>query len=175
VWTGKCGDLYANAQDGPKGDPCTRPASFDDLTPAFVAALPRTASALLSQLRTYAVGRENPDKIHDANYFVFRTVNDMLMSGMAPSDLRSTLYTVLSRIPGITVVAGAKNADGVAGTGFQLSTTLGRGSIATRDTMTIIVDTTTGAYLGLHEVSPDLDYIDAVSVGVADKIGVAGH
>jgi hypothetical protein len=82
---------------------------------------------------------------------------------------------VLSRIPGIAVVAGAKNADGVVGTGFQLSTTLGRGSTATRDTMTIIVDTTTGDYLGLHEVSPDLDPIDAVSVGVADKIGVAGH
>jgi hypothetical protein len=68
-----------------------------------------------------------------------------------------------------------RNAAGQSGTGFQLSTTYGQGADTSPDTETVIVNLATGAYLGYHQVTTGSDYLDAVSVGVADAVGVAGH
>ena len=175
TWTGKCGDLYADTQDGPKGDPCTRPGSFKDPTPAFIAGLPRDPDALYRDLHASAEQNLNPDKIHDVGYEMFFTIDDLLDSGYLTSDVTSTFYTVLSRIPGITVLDGTQNYSGVTGTGFRLSTTFGHGPDSVPNTSTIIVDLNTGTYLGDREVIPGRQFSSAVTVGVANHLGVPGH
>ena len=175
TWTGKCGDLYADAQDGPKGPACTRPGSFDDPTPAFIASLPRSPGALYTQLHTYAGTQLNPDKIHDTGFEMFTIIDSLLDSGILTSDLTSSFYTVLSHIPGIQVIDGAKNFAGVAGTGFRLTTTIGHGSAGAPNTSTIIVDLASGAYLGTQNDLPGLHRSSAVTVEVADHIGEPGH
>ncbi|WP_375485024.1 CU044_5270 family protein [uncultured Jatrophihabitans sp.] len=175
VWTGRCDDLYAHTQDAPKGPSCTRPGSFSDPTPRFVAHLPRDPDALYSQLRSYAESRLNPDKIHDTNYLMFFVIDSLLDNEVVTGDLTSTLYAVLGRIPGIQVLDGVQNYSGVAGTGFRLSTTLGHGPDALRSTATIIVDLASGTFLGDQQVSDGNTYSSAVTTGVADRIGVAGH
>ena len=175
TWTGKCGDLYADAQDGPNGPACTRPGSFADPTPAFIAGLPRNPAALYEQLHTYAAKHLNPDKIHNPGFEMFSTIDSLLSSGILNSDLTSSFYTVLSRIPGIHVLDGAKNFAGAAGTGFRLRTTLGQGANSSPDIAMIIINLASGAYLGTHYDAPGLHQASAVTVGVADRIGEAGQ
>ncbi|MBE7189736.1 CU044_5270 family protein [Jatrophihabitans endophyticus] len=172
VWKGRCDDLYADTQDGPKGAPCTRPGSFDDPTPAFVAGLPRDPDALYSQLHAYSEKHLNPEKIDDVNFEMFSTVDSLLQDGIVTSDLTSTLYSVLSKIPGISVVDGATNYSGVAGTGFRISTKFGH---TLADTSMIIVDLDSGAYLGDRDDSKGNHYSSAVTTGVSDGLGQPGH
>ena len=175
TWRGRCDDLYSHTQDDPKGPACTRPGSFENPTPAFIAGLPRDPHALYKKLHSFAEKRLNPDKIHNANFEMFTTIDTLLSGGVITSDLTSTLYQVLSRIPGIAVVHGDKNYSGVAGTGFRLSTVLGHGPKPYRDTQTIIVDLSSGAYLGDKDVEAGEHYSSAVTTGVADRIGHRGH
>ena len=175
TWTGRCGDLYAGTQDGPKGDACTRSGSFADPTPAFIAGLPRDPDALYRDVHAFAEKNLNPDKIHDVGYEMFFTIDSLLDSGFLTSDVSSTFYAVLSRIPGITVLDGAQNYSGVTGTGFRLSTTFGHGPDSVPDTSTIIVDLSTGTYLGDRTLIQGRPFSTAVTVGVADHIGEPGN
>lgn len=171
VWKGRCGDLYVHTQDGPKGPACTRSGSFGDPSPAFVAGLPRNADTLYAKLRKYSEKHLNPQKIHKVNFEMFSVADSLLESSVLPSDLTSTLYKVLSRIPGISVVQHARNYSGTEGTGFRISTTFGQGKDALPSTQTIIVDLGTGAFLGDRTVEYGADYSSAVTVGVADHLG----
>ena len=168
---GICGDLYANTVDGrvgrtPGDDPCARPAGLDDPSPAFVAGLPRDADQLYALLEQHARENLNPDKVHDVDAVLVRTVDGLLRSNMAPTDLTATLYTVLSRVPGIQVVPDLVSANGLTGTGFRLTYLVGPDGDAHESTDTVAIDLATGTYLGSDD--------DGIrTVGIADELGVA--
>ena len=97
---------------------------------------------------------------------------DALRSGLVPADLRAALYQTLTRLDGVDLVDQAVNLDGRVGTAIGIDDGQFR--------QDIIIDPTTGAFIGEREVltgdyegAPDgttFSYT-AVSTAVVDTIG----
>ncbi len=157
--TAPCGNFY---QPGP----CPRSGSWQDPTPSFLASLPRDPAQLYARLQADAPdnGRGN------AELLVYAA--DALRSGLVPADLRAALYQTLTRLDGVDLVDQAVNLDGRVGTAIGIDDGQFR--------QDIIIDPTTGAFIGEREVltgdyegAPDgttFSYT-AVSTAVVDTIG----
>ena len=157
--TAPCGNFY-----GP--GPCPRPGLWQDPTPSFLAGLPRDPTQLYERLQADAPdnGRGN------AELLVYAA--DALRTGLVPADLRAALYQTLTRLDGVDLVERAVNLDGRVGTAIGIDDGQFR--------QDIIIDPTTGAFIGEREVltgdyegAPDgttFSYT-AVSTAVVDTIG----
>lgn len=154
-----CGNFY-----GP--GPCPRPGSWQDPTPAFLAELPRDPAQLYARLQADA-----PDNSRGpAELLVYAA--DALRTGLVPADLRAALYQTLTRLDGIELTDRAANLDGRIGTSIGIDDGQFR--------QDIIIDPTTGLFIGEREVlTDDLDgapegttlSYTAVSTAVVDTIG----
>jgi hypothetical protein len=169
--SGICGDLYSQTIDGrvgrtPDDDPCARHADLDDPSPAFVAGLPRDPDELFTLIQRNAEDDLNPEKVHDVDAMMLRTVQGLLDSNMPDPGLTGALYQVLGRVPGIVVVPDLVTANGLSGTGFQVTYRAGQGADSSEYTDTVVIDLGTGTYLG--EGGEVLR-----TVGIADQLGVA--
>ena len=129
--TAPCGNFY---QPGP----CPRTGSWQDPTPSFLAGLPRDPGQLYARLQADAPdnGRGN------AELLVYAA--DALRSGLVPADLRAALYQTLTRLDGVDLVDQAANLDGRVGTAIGIDDGQFR--------QDIIIDPTTGAFIGEREV-----------------------
>jgi len=157
--TAPCGNFY-----GP--GPCPRAGLWQDPTPSFLASLPRDPAQLYQRLLADAPdnGRGN------AELLVYAA--DALRTGLVPADLRAALYQTLTRLDGVDLVDQAVNLDGRVGTAIGIDDGQFR--------QDIIIDPTTGAFIGEREVltgdydgAPDgttFNYT-AVRTAVVDTIG----
>jgi hypothetical protein len=139
---------------------------WQDPTPSFLASLPRDPSQLYQRLLADAPdnGRGN------AELLVYAA--DALRTGLVPADLRAALYQTLTRLDGVDLVDQAVNLDGRVGTAIGIDDGQFR--------QDIIIDPTTGAFIGEREVltgdydgAPDgttFNYT-AVRTAVVDTIG----
>lgn len=137
-----CGNFYGSGG-------CDRIGSWQDPTPAFLAALPRDSSALLARLRADA-----PDNGRgDMELMVYAA--DLLRTGLVPADLRAALYRALATLPDIDMVDRAATLDGQVGVALGMQDGQFR--------QDIIIDPATGAFIGEREVA--LEDIDEVPAG----------
>ena len=109
--------------------------------PEDLATLPRDPEALLAYLRGYHFEAGTSD----AN--VFDHVVTLLRDGRVPADLRGTLYQALALVPAVSIVGQQAVGDGRSGTAFGLAAT------NTSARQEIIIDTSTGQYLGERQVA----------------------
>lgn len=107
------------------------------LTAADIADLPRDPDALVRRIEAAPRAEGASDAEH-----VFGTLADFLRTGLVPADLRSTVYDALADLPGIVVTDDQASLDGRHGTAIGLAA---RGGSDRRE---VIVDRTTGDYLG---------------------------
>jgi hypothetical protein len=80
----------------PPSPPCQ--PSWQQPSPAFLAALPRDPDALLAMLR------RNPPKHLDADYEAWSRIGTVLGTGGVPADLRAALYRAARKLPGIRLL-----------------------------------------------------------------------
>ena len=115
-------------------DDATRPV--EDLS-----AIPREPAALLAYLTEYRYQAGSSDEN------VFAHVVDLLRAGAVKSDLRAALYRALALMPSVVVTEQQAALDGRTGTAIGLQGTAG-------DTrQEIIIDPTTGEYIGVRLVT----------------------
>lgn len=129
-----CGDFYSAGG-------CDRPGSWQDPTPAFLAALPRKPVALLARLRADAPDNGNGD----AELLVYTA--DLLKTGLVPADLRAALYQALAGLPGLEITDRQANLDGRVGMALGMQDGQSR--------QDIIIDPATGSFIGERQVLTD--------------------
>lgn len=120
--------------------------------PAWYASLSRDPARLLTQI-TKAIGGGDDTSPESQFSEVF---SEVLRSGIAPPDIRATLFTALAEQPGMRVVKGVTQLDGRSGVALSFG---GKG-------MQMIFDADTGAFIGERATSPD--FPDVPGLG-ADK------
>jgi hypothetical protein len=128
-WTGDFGA-------GIPGNGCA--GSWDEPTTQFLAALPRDPDALLHEL-----AESTNSEIRDSQ--VFRRINSVLLTGMAPADLRAALYRAALKLSNVRAVDGVVNLDGVSGRAVSRQFDGER-----RD---LILDPATGQFIGSRTVA----------------------
>jgi RNA polymerase sigma-70 factor (ECF subfamily) len=106
------------------------------LTPVDIAGLPRDPDALVRRIEAAPRAKGATDAEQ-----VFDTLSDFLRTGLVPADLRGTVFDALAGLPGIVVTDDQASLDGRHGTAIGL----GDGGSDRRE---VIVDRSTGAYLG---------------------------
>jgi hypothetical protein len=124
-WKARNGDFFG---DQPNVD-------FRHPTPAYLAALPRDPKKLYEKLRAEAVGDEGPT--------LLREIGEGLDSGLIPADLRKAVFQALAYLPKLQVVDKEADLDGRPGQAF--------GMLDDNQLDELIIDTTTGQYLGSRE------------------------
>ncbi|HEY5842688.1 MAG TPA: CU044_5270 family protein [Mycobacterium sp.] len=132
--TAPCGNFYDSR-------PCDRHGSWQDPTAEFLAKLPRNPEHLLQQLHAAAPAEGN----RSASARIYSYIADMLRTGRIPAGLRTTLYQVLARLPGIVVTVGVTDLHKRSGTALGMDDGLHRRHL--------IIDPTTGAVLGERSVT----------------------
>jgi hypothetical protein len=88
-------------------------------TLAFLDGLPRDPDALLARLRVDTAGRGG-----STDGVVLGRVTYLLRSGTAPADLRAALYSVLDRVPGVTVTVDDTAGDAATRVVFSYEDTV---------------------------------------------------
>ncbi|WIB77899.1 CU044_5270 family protein [Curtobacterium sp. MCPF17_002] len=133
------------------------------LTPADIADLPRDPDALVRRIEAAPRAKGATDAEQ-----VFDTLADFLRTGLVPNELRATVYDALAGLPGIVVTDDQASLDGRHGTAIGLDD---RGGSDRRE---VIVDRTSGDYLGERTLQTDRvgavpagTVIDSASVDVA--------
>ena len=91
--------------------PADIPPAWQVPSPAFLASLPRDATALRERLYADSAGR-GPSADGEAVVYVA----DVLRSGLVPADLRAALYRVLETVPGVEITDAQATIDGRTGT-----------------------------------------------------------
>ncbi|GAB3605367.1 hypothetical protein GCM10027413_07760 [Conyzicola nivalis] len=105
------------------------------------SAMPRDPAALLAYLTEFRYQAGSSDEN------VFAHVVDLLRAGNVKSDLRAALYEALALMPSVVITEQQASLDGRVGTAIGLQGTEG-------DTrQEIIIDPTTGEYIGVRLVT----------------------
>lgn len=124
---------YLHASGGAfYGDPA-------DPSPADLAALPRDPGELLRHAYDASAGDGDRDAA------AFDWIADTFRSGLAPADLRASLYEAAAHVPGVTKTEGEANLEGRTGTAIGRS----RGG---GDRQELIIDPSNGLLVGEREV-----------------------
>jgi RNA polymerase sigma-70 factor (ECF subfamily) len=110
------------------------------ITPASLAALPKDPTQLLEFVYRATRGR---GVSRDGEALVW--IADTLRSGIAPAEVRATLYRTAALIPGVTLTPGAANLDGRTGVAIGRDETNG-----TRQE--IIINPSNGLVIGERQV-----------------------
>jgi hypothetical protein len=132
-------------------DKANRKSYINTYDPAWYATLPRDPQKLLARLASEGKGDGS-----SANFLFQEVFSEVLRSGIAPADIRATLFKALAERPEMKVVNGVTNLDGRRGVALQF-----RGS-----TWQMLFDRDTGAYIG--ERATDRDFPDVPGLD-ADK------
>lgn len=143
-------------------NPAPEPGWYN-LTPRFLASLPRDPQALFTLIeQEYASGTAEPSKA----YFQFAT--QLLVSAALPADLRATLYQAMTYIQGVEITDEFATIDGRTGTAIGL--TMGIGKDIRED---IVIDPEDGSLIGRRSLGSDGSLIgtDVITNGIAEKIG----
>jgi hypothetical protein len=107
---------------------------------AEIAALPRNSDSLYSYLYAHATGQLSKDQE------VWGEIDQLLIEGLVPANLRASMYDVLARIPGVYVAEGKANLDGRTGVGISLLDSTGS------YIQQIIIDPKTGLLIGTRDL-----------------------
>ncbi|MFC0429871.1 CU044_5270 family protein [Kutzneria buriramensis] len=110
--------------------------SFFHPTPAYLAALPRDPRQLFQKLSAEEHGDQGAD--------LLRVIGLGLDTGLIPAELRKSVYEALAYVPALQIVDDTADLDGRRGTAF--------GVTQGRDSVQLVIDTRTGAYLGSREL-----------------------
>ncbi|HWH97842.1 MAG TPA: CU044_5270 family protein [Pseudolysinimonas sp.] len=110
--------------------------------PAALAALPRDPQKLLNHI--YEVTR-GTGRSADGEALVY--IAELLHSGVVPADLRAALYEAVAGIPGVEITEKVATLDG------QVGMSIGRVETADNTRQDIIIDPTTGLFIGEREVN----------------------
>jgi len=107
------------------------------ITIADLPGLPRDPDALVRRIEAAprSVGATDDEQVFD-------TLAGLLSSGLVPADLRASMYEALATLPSIVVTERQASLDGRTGTAMGLA---GRSGTDRRE---VIVDRSTGEYLG---------------------------
>lgn len=164
--TAACGAFYG---DGGAKPACVDagPGSWQEPTPAWVAALPTDPARLLAKIRA-----DMPKKLGDAEVLTY--VADALRAGQIPAKTRATMYQALALLPDLKVTEQVANLDGRKGVA------MGVVNPASPVRQEIIVDPKTGQFIGERSVtqrkfdgfpSGAVAASDAITTKVVDGIG----
>jgi RNA polymerase sigma-70 factor (ECF subfamily) len=114
--------------------------SAGEITAADLPSLPRDPQKLLDRLAKV------PDAGADRSHRVMSAVTELLSTGLVPADLQAAMYNALALLPDLVVTHGQVALDGRSGTALGLKATSDDYSTE------IIVDDTTGTYIGHREL-----------------------
>lgn len=132
-------------------------------------SLPREPAALRS-----AIQEEIGDSGSSGDGETLVWIADRLRTGAVPADLRAAMYRVAAGIPGVTVTDDAVTLDGRDGIA------IGRREGVNGDQQDIIIDPTSGAFIGERRWNPssqaadDLDGMSAVTTTIVDNAPEGG-
>jgi hypothetical protein len=107
--------------------------------PAYLPGLPTTADAMLVYLYQHSTGSNPPDQQ------AFITAGDLIRDNYLRPAALAAVFLAVARIPGVSVVHGAVDADGRRGVAVQR--TFGG------DSQQLIFDPATHAFIGEREVT----------------------
>jgi hypothetical protein len=145
-------------------NPTPEPGWYN-LTPQFLASLPRDPQALFTLIeQEYASGTAEPSKAY------FQHATQLLFSAALPADLRAALYQAMTRIQGIEITDEFATIDGRTGTAIGL--TMGAGKGIRED---IVIDPQDGTLIGRRSLDLDGSLIgtDVITNGITERIGEA--
>jgi len=126
------GGKFSNGELG--GDP------DGEITPADLPSLPRDPQKLLDRLA------QVPDAGVARSERVLTAASDLLATGLVPAELQSAIYDALALLPDLVVTRHQAALDGRTGTALGVKSKPGV------DRTEIIVDDTTGSYIGRRTI-----------------------
>jgi hypothetical protein len=138
-WRAPCGDWFASEEGR---EPCTQRGSWGTPNAEFLAALPRDPDKLYARMRSDTRGQGS-----DRDLEMVVCAADILRSGLVPADLRAALYRALAKVPDLQITEQVANLDGRKGTAYGIS--------AKGQRHDIIIDPTTGQFIGEREITED--------------------
>lgn len=118
-----------------------------------IAKLPRDSATLFTYLYDHADGSASKDEA------VWTSIVDLLRTGLVPAALRSAMYEVLARVPGVYLSEGKANLNGT--TGLAIS----RKEPSRPFVAQIIIDPATGLFIGERDIVTNADSV--VPVGAS--------
>lgn len=133
---------HYRGEDGAFGGKYAFPTATD------FADMPRDPEQLLEYLKTMP-SEEDADSSERA----FRAVHDALITGMVPADLRAAMYQALAQVPGVYLSEGVADLEGREGSAISY-----RGDDG-YSVEQLIIDPTTGEFIGVREVTSEADGI----------------
>lgn len=110
---------------------------------AKIAKLPRDSATLYTYLYDHAEGDQSKDEA------VFTNIVDLLRIGLVPAELRSAMYEVLARVPGVYLADGKANLNGRVGLAIS------RKEPSLPSSEQIIIDPATGLFIGERSITTD--------------------
>jgi hypothetical protein len=132
------GEDYRELVQAPAGDFYSYPSPVG---PTALAALPRDPQELLNHIYRVTAGA---GRSADGEALVF--IADLLRQGAVPADVRAALYEAAAGIPGVEITEEQATLDGRSGIA------IGRIETADNTRQDIIIDPTTGLFIGEREV-----------------------
>jgi hypothetical protein len=138
-WRAPCGDWFASEEGR---EPCKERGSWGTPNAEFLAALPRDPDKLYARMRTDTKGKGS-----GADLEMVVCAADVLRSGLVPADLRAALYRALAKVPALQITEQVANLDNQKGTAYGIS--------AKGKRHDIIIDPTTGQFIGEREITED--------------------
>lgn len=120
-------------------------ATYD---PAWYASLPRDPDKLLAQLKKDIGAGDDTSPEH----LFMEVYSEVLRNGLAPPDIRSALFTALSRQPGMELVDGVANLDGRRGVALKF----------TGSNWQMLFDRDTGEFIGERATDPDFPDVPGI-------------
>jgi hypothetical protein len=157
---------------------CTQPGRWTTPNPLFIDSLPRDPEALRSRLLTdYAAFIDNLPEGARTGFptlpaqRVMGYAGELLRSGLAPADLRATVYRMLAKLPGLRVTDPDVSLDGRRGVGF--------GIVVDGIRREFVIEPSTGEFIGTRTVYLSQDqlvpvgteFYSSVSTAVVDELG----
>ncbi|MDV2477297.1 hypothetical protein F8M49_21555 [Rhodococcus zopfii] len=112
----RCGDMGAETD---RREQCTVPPDWNRPSRLFLAALPTDPRSLHERL--VADTSYTPNQASD----ILTQVTTVLRTGIVPDAVRANLLAALQVDPGITVTEGVPNFDGVLGTAYTATNSIG--------------------------------------------------
>jgi hypothetical protein len=110
------------------------------------ADMPRNPDGLLDYVYAMPSGSDwGPDER------AFRVISDALIMGLVPADLRAAMYEALAKIPGVFLTDGVANLGGRQGVAISYRNEAGY------SVEQLILDPTTGEFIGVREVTIKAD------------------
>ncbi len=131
----------------------------------FLSELPRDPRQLLDRLTHDVAIARGVDRPAPADLVV--GASNLLMSGVAPHDLRAALFAALKLLPGVTVTERFAARDGRVGTAVGVVS-------PDRGRTTLIMEPETAQLIGIRTTAPDGSVngeIEMTAVGIVDSSG----